>query len=134
MNNRTHYSSPVQLTSTTWANINSSHYASIGSKPNGTLWSWGYQSNSGELGHNQGANTNNKSSPTQIPGTTWSKGIGAGIYLMAAVKTDGTLWMWGTGNNGNLGNNLSGPGNSRSSPIQIGSDTTWPTGINKIAS
>ena len=127
MNNRTHYSSPVQLTSTAWANINSSHYASIGSKPNGTLWSWGYQSNVGELGHNQHGNTHNKSSPTQIPGTTWSKGIASGIYLMAAVKTDGTLWMWGAGSNGQLGQNTSGTPAHRSSPVQVGSDTNWNT-------
>ena len=67
LNDITHRSSPTQLTSTAWSAINSSHYSSLGRKPAGTLWSWGYQSNVGELGHNQHGNTHNKSSPTQIP-------------------------------------------------------------------
>jgi alpha-tubulin suppressor-like RCC1 family protein len=133
-NNRTHYSSPVQLTSTAWSAINSSHYSSLGRKPAGTLWSWGYQSNVGELGHNEHANTHNKSSPTQIPGTTWSKSVAVGAAVMAATRTDGTLWMWGAGSNGQLGQNTSGTPAHRSSPVQVGSDTTWPTGIDKIAS
>ena len=126
-------SSPTQLTSTAWSAINSSHYSSLGRKPAGTLWSWGYQSNRGELGHNQGANTNNKSSPTQIPGTTWSKSVAVGAYVMASTKTDGTLWMWGTNTHGNLAQNSTSV-TGYSSPIQVGSDTTWPTGIDKIAS
>jgi hypothetical protein len=40
-----------------------------------------------------------------------------------ALKTDGTLWWWGNGNNGTNGIN---EGNiSRSSPVQVGTDTDW---------
>jgi len=126
-------SSPTQLTSTAWSAINSSHYSSLGRKPAGTLWSWGYQSNVGELGHNEHANTSNKSSPTQIPGTTWSKSVAVGNAVMAATKTDGTLWMWGSGSHGQLGQNTSGTPAHRSSPVQVGSDTTWPTGIDQLS-
>jgi len=129
-NNRTHYSSPVQLTSTAWSSINSSHYSSLGRKPAGTLWSWGYQSNVGELGHNQHGNTHNKSSPTQIPGTTWGKAVSVGAYIMGATRTDGTLWMWGAGGSGQLGLNDRA---HRSSPVQVGTDTTWGTSLNKLA-
>ena len=46
-----------------------------------------------------------RSSPTQIPGTTWNK-FSSGSYTNLAVKTDNTLWAWGTsGTYGNLGMN-----------------------------
>ena len=36
-----------------------------------------------------------RSSPVQIPGTTWDK-ISGGASVFIATKTDGTLWTWGT--------------------------------------
>ena len=60
------------------------------------------------------------SSTTQVPGTTWDKVICGGDFAVAN-KTDGTLWAWGEGNHGRLGqNNLT----NRSSPVQI-PGTTW---------
>ncbi|MGE0634362.1 MAG: hypothetical protein AB7O96_18245, partial [Pseudobdellovibrionaceae bacterium] len=38
------------------------------------------------------------------------------------VKTDGTLWAWGTNGFGQVGN---GANTDVSSPVQIGSLTTW---------
>ena len=43
---------------------------------------------------------------------------------MTAVKTDGTLWAWGYNRDGQLGQNSR---TDYSSPIQVGSDTTWDT-------
>src|SRR5262249_14314493 len=39
-----------------------------------------------------------------------------------AMKTDGTLWSWGSNSLGQLGN---GSTVSQSSPIQIGASTSW---------
>ena len=59
-----------------------------------TFWSWGDNQN-GALGQNQSAPVL-VSSPTQIPGTTWSKiAQGTGYNWHMAIKTDGTLWAWG---------------------------------------
>ena len=41
---------------------------------------------------------------------------------MTATKTDGTVWSWGYNNMGQLGQN---DRTARSSPTQIGTDTTW---------
>ena len=41
---------------------------------------------------------------------------------MLAVKTDGTLWAWGSGGAGVLG---LGSSTSYSSPVQVGGLTTW---------
>ena len=91
------------------------------------LWSWGYGT-SGQLGLNQGG-TVRISSPTQIGGTTWSDSSSnisvQGRKGKLFIKTDGTLWFWGGNQNGQSGI-VSLPQNSqKSSPIQVGTDTTW---------
>jgi alpha-tubulin suppressor-like RCC1 family protein len=113
-------SSPVQMPGTTWNKVN--FYArgdNTGAvKTDGTLWVWGRNTN-GEIGINQPTNSH-KSSPVQVPGTTWRSV--SGTYCNIAVKTDGTAWSWGQANGGKLGLNDT---TQRSSPTQIGTDTTW---------
>ena len=122
-NNRTDYSSPVQIPGTTWAVVASSSGTNIGSKTDGTLWGWGNNSY-GEAGQN---NRTEYSSPVQIGSdTTWGTTLGkmgGAQKNFAAIKTDGTLWTWGDNQEeGQLGDNSR---TSRSSPVQVGSDTTW---------
>ena len=123
-NNTTSYSSPVQIPGTIWGDVG-------GVRTDGTLWTWG-PNESGELGNNDRAH---RSSPVQIPGTTWKLvygGIGEGGQdsKRFAFKTDGTMWGWGWNSNGELGQNNR---TTYSSPVQVGSDTTWPTtGTNKF--
>ena len=127
-NNRTAYSSAVQVGSdTTWPKTDSNHlgagfhYYNV-IKTDGTLWAWGTNAR-GQLGQNTIAD---HSSPVQIPGTNWSSVVGGGYYHTGAIKTDGTLWMWGYNNWGQLGINT--PNNDdRSSPVQI-PGTTWSHG------
>ncbi len=95
-----------------------------------TFWVWG-KNNRGALGLNQGPG-NAKSSPVQLPGLTWEKlGKGNSSDWKAVIKTDGTLWTWGQGGYGNLGQNEGPQGGTMyySSPVQIGSGTDW----NKVA-
>ena len=86
---------------TNWKQVSSgdSHTAAI--KTDGTLWTWG-SGGSGRLGN---AVTTNVSTPvtTFAGGTNW-KQVSAGNSYTAAIKTDGTLWTWGYGGFGILGN------------------------------
>ena len=114
-------SSPVQLPGTQWL-LTSEHTFGAGShssalKDDGTLWVWGLNS-SGELGL---ADTVNRSSPTQLPGTEWQH-TNHGTNHMMATKTDGTLWVWGAEGSGRLG--LNSYSVQRSSPIQL-PGTQW---------
>jgi hypothetical protein len=120
-NNRTSYSSPVQIPGTTWRTVGAGYRVSHATKTDGTLWSWGYN-HQGQLGQN---NRTNYSSPVQIPGTTWKYAISnhntsPNNYTLA-LKTDGTLWSWGNNGVGQLGQNNR---ISYSSPVQI-PGTTW---------
>ena len=133
-NNTVQYSSPTQVPGTTWAAVSSRgpHDGYMASKTDGTLWAWGENSGGG-LGLNQApAQLTRVSSPVQISGTTWSTNpvhlAGGGGGRAAAIKTDGSLWVWGDGNYGRLGLNdygTSGPARYRSSPTQLTSATNW---------
>jgi len=87
---------------------------------NGKLWTWG-NNDYGQLGDNTGTN---RSSPVQTitGGTNW-KQVSCGTRSTAAIKTDGTLWTWGSNSYGQLGDNT---GTNRSSPVQtITGGTSW---------
>jgi len=120
LGNTTYYSSPKQVGALiTWASVEANSDASAAIKTDGTLWMWGYGVG-GQLGL---GNTTQYSSPKQVGAlTAWSKiaiGNNGGSY---AIKTDGTLWSWGLGNQGRLG---LGNTTNYSSPKQVGLLTNW---------
>ena len=109
---------------TTWKTLPSANQVSqsmLAIKTDGTLWAWGQNAN-GQLGL---GDVVNRSSPVQV-GTlsNWlavASGL-SGYCHTIALKTDGTLWTWGDNTQGQLGD---GTAVAKSSPIQIGSLTTW---------
>ena len=128
----TNRSSPVQVgTLTDWSKVAAISSVGLATKTNGTLWAWGANFY-GQLG--LGDTSPNRSSPVQVGAlTNWSKIAGAGsryvgyygsyfLGFFSAIKTDGTLWSWGSNGYGQLG---LGDGNGRSSPVQVGALTTW---------
>ena len=122
-------SSPVQTIAqgTNWKQVAVGTYGGIGIdshmaaiKTDGTLWTWGYNGY-GQLGRN---NTTNSSSPVQTiaQGTNW-KQVACGGVTTSAIKTDGTLWSWGSNGQGQLGDNTTV---NKSSPVQtIAQGTNW---------
>jgi len=124
--NRKWKSSPTQLPGTTWQtefyNSPDQAFTVILSKTNGTLWGWGKAEDWGQIGKN---NKVDYSSPVQIgTNTNWKAG-GGGREFSFAVKTNGTLYTWGTNNYGQLGINKAYPAAAaRSSPTQV-PGTNW---------
>jgi alpha-tubulin suppressor-like RCC1 family protein len=93
------------------------HTAAI--KTDGTLWTWGFNT-SGQLGDNTSTQRNSPVT-TFLGGTNW-KQVSAGNIHTAAVKTDGTLWTWGSNTSAQLGDNTT---TARSTPV-----TTFAGGTN----
>ena len=111
-------SSPTQIPGTQWSNLGKAIEHSLAMKTDGTLWSWGINTY-GQLGQNT---TTQYSSPVQIPGTQWSTIARSSIRDSSmALKTDGTLWVWGPNSYGELGLNDT---TNYSSPRQI-PGTQW---------
>ena len=124
VNDRTEYESPVQIPGSWSTILHRNSYTSGAINTDGELFMWG-RNTDGSLGLNEGSSDNHsRSSPTQIPGTTWSNG---GIYnaSVTTVKTDGTLWGWGANTTGQLGQNNT---TQYSSPKQV-PGSTWSTSV-----
>ena len=121
-------SSPVQVGAlTNWSKVACGNYHVLAVKTDGTLWSWG-NNNYGALGIGSSGLANSRSSPTQVGNlTTWAN-VFAGAYTSFAIKTDGTLWSWGAGTQGQLGLNIASASGYRSSPVQVGTLTNWLSG------
>jgi len=105
---------------TNWSKVSVGNNSfTLAIKTDGTLWSWG-QNGYGQLGL---GNTTDYSSPKQVGAlTTWATIGKAGGSYSAAIKTDGTLWVWGVNQWGQLG---LGNTTSYSSPKQVGALTNW---------
>jgi len=86
------------------------HTATI--KTDGSLWVWG-GNYSGELGTNGGLSQRFTPVTTLVGGNNW-KSVSCGSFFTAAIKTDGSLWVWGSGTNGQLG---IGDNTDRSTPV-----------------
>ena len=116
------FSSPKQVGSQTYWKQLAIGNNSGAIDTSGRLWTWGGNYN-GALGLlTQGSGTY-KSSPTQVGAlTNWKKIITGGFANSIALKRDGTIWAWGYGGCGLLGQNTN---TSYSSPKQVGSATTW---------
>ena len=125
--NTTNYSSPKQVGAlTTWSKVTAGSHCSFAIKTDGTLWSWG-------IGVCLGLGiAGSYSSPKQVGAlTTWATvssnpnaTTGTIPKFTLAIKTDGTLWSWGSNTFGQLGlGNIT----NYYSPKQVGALATWAT-------
>jgi alpha-tubulin suppressor-like RCC1 family protein len=114
-------STPVQIgTATNWAKLSAGYAFSSAIKTDGTLWTWGQNTNK-ELGN---GNTTSSNTPIQIGTATNWQNITSGHNNRIATKTDGTLWANGLNDFGQLGN---GTLVILSIPTQIGTAANWQT-------
>lgn len=114
-------SSPVQVGSvTSWNQVSGGYYHSFARRTDGSVWAWGGDV-AGSLGliysvgfihfmEQMGAVNN------------WSQVVAGGLYSNYALRTNGTLWAWGSNSSGQLGDGNVIP---RSSPTQVGSLNGW---------
>jgi alpha-tubulin suppressor-like RCC1 family protein len=72
---------------------------------NGTVWSWGVNTFYGAYGNGTTCSSGpcNSDTPVQVSGITNAMAISAGVVSGYALASDGTVWAWGGGQNGELG-------------------------------
>ena len=98
------------------AEISAGNGHSIVRKDDGTVLAWGHN-DSGQLG--DGTRTTGyagRSTPMPVPGLTGVRMIAAGGDHTVALKTDGTVWAWGSNGDGQLGD---GTNTDRLRPVQV---------------
>jgi len=86
---------PYQVPLTDVKAISAGYGTSWAIKNDGTVWAWGYNQDA-EFGLNNGADTTNKLTPVAV---TWLDGalsLSAGGRYTTAIKSDGTVWEFGT--------------------------------------
>ena len=117
---------------TGWRTITAgANSSSLAIREDGTLWSWGINY-FGSIGDNTRAN---RSTPRQISiaaagGLTGWKQVSSGGNYCAAIRDDGTLWLWGA-NYANIGDNTYL--GHRSTPRQISAGASGIGGWKQIS-
>ncbi len=95
---------PTQTTISDVVQIEAGAFHTLALKSDGTVWAWGFNEN-GQLGDNS---TANRSIPVQVgagvAGFTGIIAISAGDSHSMALKSDGTVWIWGGNQFGQIGN------------------------------
>ena len=95
---------PVQVVGlTNPAAISAGYTVSLALMSNGTLRVWG-TGQRGDLG--QGNIGDHSYLPISVPGLSNVVSVSAGFQNPEALKADGTIWMWGWGELGQLGNGM----------------------------
>jgi alpha-tubulin suppressor-like RCC1 family protein len=101
-----------------WIAIASGAAFTIALRSDGTLWSWGGNTN-GQLGR---GNTELSFQMAQVGQDANWLAISAGGSHVVALRRDGSLWAWGDNGSGQLGD---GSKSVRYAPIRIGTDSDW---------
>jgi alpha-tubulin suppressor-like RCC1 family protein len=113
--------SPVQIgNENNWVAVSAGSLHTMAIKSDGTLWAWGDNSH-GQLG-DSGIATSFQTTPEQIGTDTHWAFVSAGDLHNIAIKTDGTIWVWGNNFYGQLGD---GTQTSQTYPKQICIGTKW---------
>ena len=107
-----------------WSDIAEGHSHTIAIREDGTMWSAGLN-RYGRLGLGIADEWTIVPTYTQIGADTDWAAVVVDEYHNLALKSDGTLWAWGTDEYGQLGVELEGAATNSTVPVQVGTDDDW---------
>lgn len=115
-----HFSEMTEISEgVVWRSFAMSKHHMLGVQSDGTLWAWG-NNEQGQVA--AGADVDFVFKVEQVGSDTDWKTVHAGYQQSAAIKQDGTVWVWGNNDAGQLGvENVS----TITFPTQMGSDDDW---------
>lgn len=114
-------SEPIKISDDNWKDISAGEQHSLAIKSDGSLWSWGANSQF-ELGLNE--NQNIRFSPVQVVTKSDWQSVKAGSINSFAIDENGVLYSWGNSSNGLLGLGEDGIAHV---PTPLESDLSWNT-------
>jgi alpha-tubulin suppressor-like RCC1 family protein len=97
-------------------------------KNDGTVWAWG-DGQSGRLGDGTTGRDNWRSVPGQVSNLTEIMAVAVGENHTLALKSDGTVWAWGSNLSGQLGD---GSNMAKTVPVQVLSDSETGNALSGI--
>jgi hypothetical protein len=106
-------------TDSDWAAVSAGRRHTLAIKKDGSLWAWGYES-AGVLG--LGGYGRNVLLPIRVGADNDWAAVSNAAGHTAALKRDGSLWAWGDGRNGELGDGTYG---YKLVPARVGTDNDW---------
>jgi alpha-tubulin suppressor-like RCC1 family protein len=104
-----------------WAVVAAGYEHMMAIKTDGSLWAWGLNSAYRMLGLGDGG-TANRNVPTRVGADSDWAAVACGYYHTLALKRDGSIWVWGRNNVGQLG---LGDTENRQVPTRVGADSDW---------
>lgn len=102
-----------------WKQVSAGGAHTCGIKSDDSLWCWGTNT-SGQIG--DGTTTSPRITPTALSGGGSWKFVGASDASTCAIKSDDTLWCWGSNFSGQLGD---GTTTARLVPTAVIGGNTW---------
>ncbi|MDD3878047.1 MAG: T9SS type A sorting domain-containing protein [Bacteroidales bacterium] len=113
---------PVQIgTDNNWRDIVAGSHYSFGLKIDNSFYAWGRNQ------HAQFGNGENKNTIKPIDNNTFWKEISSSVASYnghsLAIQDNGTLWAWGSNNDGQLGNGSTYT--HQMLPLKVGNDSNW---------
>ena len=123
LNNTTNRPAPERVgVDNDWAFISAGSHHALGIKTDGSLWAWG-RGASGQLG--QGSDLTARHIPTRVGTDNDWAFVSGGNHHSLAIKTNGSLWVWGANDQGQLGLGNMGAGTNRNIPTRLGNGYNW---------
>ena len=93
--------------------VSAGTYYTVAVRSDGTVWAWGLNGN-GEL--DGSANKTAHPTPEQVPGLSGITQVATDGFHTLALRSDGTVWSWGTNDHGEVGDGTTA---TRFSPVPL---------------